>query len=221
MSLGENLLRYNKKQVYDSLDAETESLNLVFSRPWQVGRVSFTLNDNFDHLDLNKYIWWKDLKVSRDAARITRFNYQEYKERAEDPVKVLEEVEDRLHSKDIKLVNQNLIGFDSMVLNAWRRALGKKQIYSWMHEPFKCYDTLAISRAIKKGEKPDTSSPENFLAWQIRMLSIKREKLKCGLGTIAKELGAIVDDNKLHDALYDVIQVREVFRKQIWQMELI
>ena len=34
--MNESLLRFNKKQRYIVFDTETEGLNLVTSRPWQV-----------------------------------------------------------------------------------------------------------------------------------------------------------------------------------------
>lgn len=215
--IGENLLRFQTQQLYAAIDLETENLNLVNGRPWQVGIVTFTLKENKGELD--RYIWWPDLCVSKKAAQITQFNYQKYKERAEDPIKVLEEVEDIIFSKSYKIVNQNYLGFDAMVLNAWRRALGKKVYNDYLYEDFKVYDNLALSRAMKKGIKPDISSGINFLGWQYRMLSI-REKLKCSLGVMAKELGAEVDDSKLHEAVYDCYQAAGVFRKQIWAMEI-
>ena len=218
MSIGENLLRFNRVQKFACFDLETEGLNGVFSRPWQLGMVLF--NQSQDLSEMNRYIWWPDLKVGKRAAEITRFNYQAYKDRAEDPKKVLEELEDIIYSKEYKLVNQNLLGFDIQILGAWRRALGMEPYYNFIYEDFKAYDTLAFSRAIKKGIPPDTSSSIAFLGWQYKILSL-REKLKCSLGAVSKEMGLIFDPNTLHDALFDVRVCKEVFKKQIWSMELV
>lgn len=218
MSIGAELLRYNKKQKFAAPDLETESLHLGRARPYQLGMVEFTLDQ--DLKETNRYIWWADLNMSKGAAAITRFDYNFYKERAEDPKKVLEEFEDTIYSKSYKVVNQNYLGYDAMIINNWRRGLGLKPRNDYLHEDYKIYDTLAISRAIKKNITPDTSSGLNFLAWQYRMLSIK-ERLKCSLGVIAKELGAEVDENRLHDAIFDVLMVKFVFKKQIWRLELI
>lgn len=218
MSIGIELLRFNKTQEFSGDDFETEGVNGIYSRPWQWGHARFTLDKNLN--DFSRYIWWKDLKVSKKAAQITRFNYQEYKDKAEDPIKVLEEFEDIAYSKSIKMVNQNLLGFDCLIVNNWRRALGKKPYWDHLYEPFKVYDTLALSRAYKKGIKPDTSSGLAFLSFQFRMLSI-REKLKCSLGAIGKEMGINFNEAGLHNAAADTLLVREVFRKQIWNFELI
>jgi DNA polymerase III epsilon subunit-like protein len=218
MSIGENLLRFKKNQEFACFDLETESLNGVFSRPWQLGMVTFTQDK--DLRETNRYIWWPDLKVSKRAAEVTRFNYQDYKNKAEDPKKVLEELEDTIYSKNHKVLNQNLLGFDCQVIAAWRRALGMEPYYDFIYEDFKVYDTLALSRATKKGVAPDTSSSIAFLSWQYKLLSL-REKLKCSLGAVSKEMGLVFDPNTLHDALFDVRLCKEVFKKQIWTMELV
>jgi DNA polymerase III epsilon subunit-like protein len=218
MSIGSNLLRFQKNQEFSADDLETEGLNGIYSRPWQWGHVEFTIDRNIK--DFSRYIWWPNLNVSKDAARITRFNYQDYKDKAEDPEKLLEEFEDIFYSKSKKVVNQNLIGFDGLILNNWRRALGKKPYWGWLYEPYKVYDTLALSRAFKKGLVPDTSSPEAFLIFQFKMLSI-RERLKCSLGAIGKELKIEFNEDGLHNAADDTLLVREVFRKQIYHFELI
>jgi DNA polymerase III epsilon subunit-like protein len=217
--IGSNLLRYDKEQKYICGDVETTGLNLIYALPWQLGYTTFTLDNNLT--EANRYIWWPNLKVSADAQRITRFNPQEYKEKAEDPTKVLEEFEDILYSESYKCVSQNWLGYDSMIINVWRRALGKKPYYDYLYQHFKVYDTLSLSRSIRKGIKPDTSSSNAFLAWQYKMQSIHEKNLKCSLGAIGKELGVQFDEAGLHDALKDVRLNREVFRKQVWSIELI
>jgi DNA polymerase III epsilon subunit-like protein len=199
--------------------SETTGLNLIHTLPWQLGYVTFTLNENLT--EVNRYIWWPSLRVSADAARITRFNYQEYKDKAEDPAKVLEEFEDILYSESYKCISQNWLGYDSMIINSWRRALNLPIRYDYLYQPFKVYDTLCLSRAIKKGIKPDIGSSNAFLAWQYKMSSLREKGLKCSLGAIGKELQVEFDEAGLHDALKDVRLNREVFRKQIWSMELI
>lgn len=70
--IGSDLLRYNKAQKYLVWDVETTSLNLAYALPWQISYAVFTLDKILDIQ--NKYIFWKDLQVSADAARITRFD---------------------------------------------------------------------------------------------------------------------------------------------------
>jgi len=219
MSIGSELLRFNYKQVFCCGDFETTSVNLQFTLPWQIALYNFNLNGVIS--TQNRYIWWADLNMSADAARITNFNYQHYKDHAEDPIKVLKEIEDVIYDPSVKIVNQNYLGFDAMVLNIWRRKLGLKTYYDYIHQPYKIYDTLALTRAIKLGITPDTSSSLAFLNSQFKLLSIRKKGLKAGLGSISKELGVVVDESKLHDAMYDTWLVSEVFKKQIYKLELI
>ena len=64
-----NNLRFNKDQRYVIFDTETEGLNLIKSRPWQVawiiaeGDKIISRNDRFIH--------WPNLNVSEGAAKVT------------------------------------------------------------------------------------------------------------------------------------------------------
>jgi DNA polymerase III epsilon subunit-like protein len=217
--IGSNFLRYNNNQLFVLPDSETTGLNLLYSLPWQLGYCIFSLKENIS--EKKRYIWWPNLRVSSDAARITRFNYKTYKENAEDPRKVLEEFEDILYSASYKCVSHNWLGYDSMIINSWRRELGLSIRYDYLYQPYKVYDTLCIARAIKKGIRPDTSSSDSFLAWQYKMSSLREKGLGCSLGAIGKEYGIKFDESKLHDSLKDIHLNREVFRKQVWEVELI
>ena len=72
-----NNLRFNKDQRYVIFDTETEGLNLIKSRPWQVawiiaqGDKIISRNDRFIH--------WPNLNVSEGAAKVTGFSMKEYK----------------------------------------------------------------------------------------------------------------------------------------------
>ena len=70
--MNDQLLRFDKKQKYLVLDTETEGLNLIKSKPYQV---SWIIAQGDTILEKNnRYIWWEDLNMSEDAARITRFD---------------------------------------------------------------------------------------------------------------------------------------------------
>lgn len=214
--IGAELLRFDKKQIYFSYDTETEGLNLLFSRPWQLSWSTYTLDQNIK--DNNYFVWWKDLQVSRGAAIITRFNYDNYKAKAKDPAEVLALFEKDYYDPHVNLVGQNLLGYDSMIINVMRRALKMPVRYDDLLG--RVYDTIALSKAIKLDLKPDKSSSEAFLAWQYRMLTIRRKGLKTSLGTIAKEYKIETSDDQLHDGLYDVRINREIHRQQVWKLEI-
>lgn len=216
--VGSNLLRYNSKQKFICPDTETENLSLIFGLPWQCSFIEFTINSEIQvH---NHYIWWPDLKVSAKAAAITGFNHDLYKERAEDPAKILDKLESILYDPSYKIMSQNYLGFDSFIINNWRRKLGKKPLWDYIYQPFKIYDTVALSKMRKLGIKPDMSSGNNFLSQQYRLLGVVQKGLKTSLGTVGKEFKLELDESKLHDALYDVRLNIEIFKKTLWTIEI-
>ena len=74
--MNESLLRFNKKQRYVVFDTETEGLNLVTSRPWQVAWMVVEGDKIIEKNDL--FIEWPDLQVSEGAAKVTGFTEKEY-----------------------------------------------------------------------------------------------------------------------------------------------
>lgn len=214
--IGAELRRFDFNQKYNCADMETEGLNLYFSRPWQITWSIFTVKKNIE--SNTRYIWWPDIKVSKKAAAITGFDFQFYKENAQDPKKVLDEFENTLNDKNIDIVSHNWLGYDSMILNVWRRALGLKPRHDYYSRVF---DTLALSKAFKEGIEPDTSNPEAFLAFQYRMLSYRRAKMpKTSLGSMAKDLGISTEGRSLHDSSVDTDINIEVFKGLIKQMAI-
>ena len=71
--MDESLLRFNKKQRYVVFDTETEGLNLVTSRPWQIAWLVVEGEKIIDKRDF--FIHWPNLNVSEGAARVTGFSY--------------------------------------------------------------------------------------------------------------------------------------------------
>ena len=94
----ETLLRFNKNQRYVVFDTETEGLNLVKSRPWQVawlvaqGDKIISRNDRFIH--------WPNINVSEGAARITGFSKKEYDKKGRPPNQVWEEFSKDLYDEN-------------------------------------------------------------------------------------------------------------------------
>jgi hypothetical protein len=216
--IGVELLRYNKTQEYITIDTEAEGLNCIYSRPFQVSFAIWSLEGQKEiH---NYFIKWDDLKMSKDAARITNFENTGYYDKAKDPKEILEIVESYLHDPKYKIAAQNFLGYDSMILNVWRRALGMKPIYDYLYQPFKTYDTIALSKAYKKQIKLDTSSSNNFLAHQYRLVDYVEKGLKTSIGIMSKEFGIAVDESRLHTADYDIIQNVEIHKKLIWLLEI-
>lgn len=194
--VGENSLRYDNRPIA-VIDFETESINLATARPWQA---SWIIIENGKVTEEHDYFpWWSDLKISEGAARVTRFNFADYQAKSTNSWEVLEKLESYLYSDKYLIIGQNVLGFDTMIHQVFRRALGKKPDYSFLPRTI---DTLALGRAYKYGIKKPQD--KNLLAWQYSMLSKHGRGVKCGLSALAKEFDIPVDENKTHDGLYDV-----------------
>lgn len=207
--IGSTLKRYQPDRRYWVGDFETTGLNLFDSKPWQVAWLVADAKNVYEREE--HYIWWEGLQVSAQAAAITRFNYAVYKDRAEDPHKVLARLEERLYDTSLDVVGQNFF-YDGYIHNTLRRLCGKQPDYSWMT---RMYDTNCLSKAYRKGWQPDN---DNFLAWQFKMTSI-HERLKTKLQTMCEEFGIPFDPYRAHEALYDVDMTRLLYEALKWKVE--
>ena len=86
----DELLRFNFNQKYVVIDCETEGLNLINSRPWQVSW--FTAKGKFIEKKNDRFLEWPNLKVSEGAARITGFDINKHRRVQEDPKNVLNDL---------------------------------------------------------------------------------------------------------------------------------
>lgn len=212
MSIGASLLRFDRERRYMAWDLETTGLNLGFAQPFQISYVIFTMDKILERH--NFFIQWDNLRMSKGAAEVTRFNFEDYQRRAIDGKAVLESFDAYLYSPDIWNIGQNLLGYDSMIHAAWRRNLGKKEDFSYQARLF---DTVALGKAFKKGMKPDTS---DLLAWQYRMLSYREKGLKVNLAQLGRDLEVKFDESRLHDSEIDTLLNVEVFRQLLWKIEI-
>jgi DNA polymerase III epsilon subunit-like protein len=207
-----DLLRFKKDQSYICVDTETEGLNLTFSKPWQVSWVvcrGHNIISKHDH-----FIRWDNINVSADAARITGFDKDYYYSRAEDPMEVFKKLSKYLYDPSFLVIGQNLLGFDVYMINVWRKLMEMKSDYSYVN---RIIDTKSISTAIFKNILPDK---ENFLSWQYKMLHIREKGLKTSQAFMLKYYDIPHDPKKLHDSLYDVEMTFEIFKKQIFNIDL-
>lgn len=207
-----DLLRFKKDQNYIVLDCETEGLNLVSSRPWQCSWVvcrGNTIISKHDH-----FIRWDNINVSPDAARITGFDKDHYHSKAQEPTQVFDKLSKYLCDPSFLVIGQNILGFDVYMINVWRKLMGMKADYSYVK---RIIDTKSISTAIFKNILPDK---ENFLSWQYKMLHIREKGLKTSQAFMLKYYDIPHDPKKLHDSLYDVEMTFEIFKKQIFNIDL-
>jgi DNA polymerase III alpha subunit (gram-positive type) len=208
----DNLLRFKKNQKYLIFDTETESLNLVNSRPWQISWAIAQGDKIIKHED--RFVFWEDLKMSDGAAKITRFDRALWQKKAEDPKKVLSDFDKYLYDKDYLIVGANLFGFDIYQHNNIRRALGLKTDYSYIN---RIIDVQAIQKGIYLGLK---SIPENRTAWHYQMQNFRQKGMKTSVKHLCSLYDIDYDENKAHDAVYDNNLVFSIFRKQIYTIEV-
>ncbi len=213
--IGEHLLRYQKNQKLIIADKETEGLHLAKSRPWQVAMLIF----HGDTLvkEINMYPWWPDLNVSPGAAAATRFNWDNYKSRAEDPKKCHKVWRDYINDPEYLIVYHNGLGYDSMVGSTWEREIGVEPNYDWLD---RLIDTNCVAKAMKKGIKPDISSRKAFRRWQFTMSNLIQKGLKTNLTALGKEFQIPFDYATLHEGVNDTHLNKLVLDKLKWTVEI-
>jgi len=208
----ESLLRFNKKQRYFVFDTETEGLNLVTSKPWQVAWLVVEGDKIISRND--KFIQWPTLNVSEGAAKVTGFSRKEYEKKAESPDQVWCEFSTELYNEDNLIIGQNLLGFDVYMVNVWRNLMGMQSDHSYVR---RIIDTKSLATAIAKQIPVDK---DNFLPWQYRLLNYKERGLRTSQAALLKKYNIPHDPKRLHDALYDIEMNFKVFRKQLFELEI-
>lgn len=96
------------------------------------------------------------------------------------------------------LVGYNNAGFDNSFLRALFQQCGDKYFGSWFYP--NCMDVYVMVTPFLMGVRNDM---ENFK-----------------LMTVAKTMGIEIDENKLHDATYDIELTRDIFYKIINKMDV-
>ncbi len=210
--MDESLLRFDKNQKYLVFDTETEGLNLIRSRPWQVAWLVVEGGKILEKHDM--FLDWPNLDVSAGAAKITGFTMKEYNKRKESPRKVWEKFSKHLHDKDTFIVGQNLLGFDVYMVNIWRELMKLEADYSYVE---RIIDTRALAVAIAKDIPVDK---DDFISWQYRLINHRERKLKTSQAFLLKKYNIDHDPKRLHDALYDIEMNFKVFRKQLFDLEI-
>lgn len=211
--IGSDLRRYNDSAQYCLFDGETFNLNLMTDNPpWQFSWISATKNNIDDEQDhfLN---WGGRFIMSKGAAHITGYQESKIKEIGQDPEQVWNKFEPILLNDNIILSGHNIINFDLYIINQWARYLGKKIKYDIR----RILDTNCLAKMMKLGIKPDK---ENLIQQQYKLAGYRVKGVKTSLGVLAKEFGIVVDDSKLHNALYDLKINHQVLQKLLWGVEI-
>ena len=213
--MNENLLRFKKNQNYLFFDFETCCLNLgsLDNKPWQLGFI--VINNGKIVKKKDYWIRWSDLKMSEAAAKMTGWTQVVYDKKAEDAKMILAEFEQYLYDESYINVGHNILGFDIYIHGIFRRCLGKNPDYSYIKRSI---DTLCLAKAIKNEIK--FSQNDNFFNWQYRLNNMIDRKSKKKLMDLCKDYDISIDESKLHDAMYDIEQNYEVFKKMLWEVNI-
>ena len=212
--IGSSLTRFYQGGFH-LIDTETEGLNLAFSRPWQISWGFCNTKGEVSEVK-TRFIWWSNLHVGEDAARITRFDYDVYKAGAVDPRIVYDEYRADRDKPDQRIVFQNGLAFDVYVVATWERLMGIIPDFGYL---LRCIDTNAILKAIAKGWQPDISSPEAFLAWQYKCQNHIERGLKTNMPDAGKARKIEHDYSTVHDAESDIRLMGKVWGKILYELE--
>jgi DNA polymerase III epsilon subunit-like protein len=206
----ETSLAFKRDQKYIVLDCETESLNLVGAKPFQL---SWVVADNERVIESHdEYIYFKDLKMSAEAEKITKFDWQVYKSKASDPVEIYQKFSKYLFDPSYILVCQNFLNFDCYMIKNLQKLTGHAVDYSYLS---RVVDTKVIFIAMQKEIKYDPSI--SFLKWQYKVNSLIEKGMRSSQEYMLNYFEIPFDKNRLHEALYDVTMLYEIFKKMLRQ----
>tara|TARA_Y100001938_G_scaffold151221_1_gene247810 strand:- start:21435 stop:22073 length:639 start_codon:yes stop_codon:yes gene_type:complete len=212
--MDEHLLRFNKEKTLVFIDCETLNLclNNCHNLPWQISMIKAKGDKKIDEKD---YLikWDTKLKISEDAARITRYSQSKVNKLGLKPEEIFPTIKDWLDNAD-HIVGHNILGFDIYLIKDLYELYGE----DWSHLMPKILDTNCIAKGVKLGLPYDPES--DFLAYQYRMCHVKKRGLKTRLGALGVEFNIEHDYDKLHDALVDLELNLKIWNKLKWQLEL-
>ena len=208
----DNLLRFKPKQKYIALDTETESLSLSFSRPTEI---AWVISEGDKIISKHeRFPYWSDLNMSEGAARITRFDKAAWKAKSEPPINVLNDLNKVLYDPEYLILGANLLGFDVYQLNTARRECGLETDYSYVD---RIIDIQSVQKAIYAGAK---SIPEDRVSWSYQMQHFRKRGEKTNVKHLCSLYEVGYDAFKAHGGLYDCIKTLEIFRKQIFVIDI-
>jgi len=212
--MDEHLLRFNPKEEYVFIDCETFNLCLseFHNVAWQVSMIKVRNDKKIDQRDF--FIdWGTELKISKEAKFITKYNEKEVKSKSVPPEKALPDIKKWLNECD-HIVGHNILGFDIYII---------KWMFEYMNAPYqhltpKVIDTNCLAKGLKMQMPYDNKS--DFLAYQYKMYHTRRKGVRTRLEYLAKEMEIKHDETKLHDAIVDLELNFKVWKKLKWQIEV-
>tara|TARA_R110002020_G_scaffold255944_2_gene469612 strand:- start:813 stop:1478 length:666 start_codon:yes stop_codon:yes gene_type:complete len=217
-----HLIRFQKKKFL-FLDFETFNVCLSdqFNLPWQAatilleyyeGRNGKIISNELSRHDL--YLKWdSDLKISKEARRITNYTEKNFKKKCIPEEEGFKIIYDQLKTTDY-IVGHNVLGFDIYLLRNWYRKHGK----SYDDLPYKVLDTFAIAKSIAL-EYNYKKNECGLLDFQMKMINIRKKGLRTSLGALGKSYEISHNPDKLHNALVDLELNIKIWDKLKYQID--
>ena len=199
-------------QKYLVFDTETEGLNLFSSKTWQLSWIICQGNKIIETHD--EFIAHKELNIPKIVKKLTGFNWDIYNSKSRSLDAVWNKFEKYLFDPQYIIVGQNLLGFDVYMISILQRLLGQEPDYSYLS---RIYDTRALGKAYREElQKPRG----DFLSWQYKIINDRNLKAKASQNQLLKFFDIDFDEEKLHDALYDIQMCYKIFLKLKKHMDL-
>jgi len=199
-------------QKYLVFDTETEGLNLFSSKTWQLSWIVCQGNKILETHD--EFIIHKELNIPEIVKKLTGFNWETYNRKAKPLDEVWSKFEKYIFDPQYIVVGQNLLGFDVYMLAILQRLLGQEPDYSYLP---RIYDTRALGKAYREElDKPN----KDFLSWQYKIINDRSLKAKVSQNQLLKFFDIEFDQDKLHNALYDIQMCYQIFLKLKKHMNL-
>lgn len=212
--MDEHLLRFDKDKTLVFIDCETLNLclNKSHNLPWQVSMIKVQGDRGVSQKDF--FIKWDtNLKISEDAARITRYSQSKIDKHGLPPDEVFPTIQDWLDNSDY-VVGHNILGFDIYLIKDLYEAHGA----DWKPLVNKVIDTNCIARGVKMGLQYRPES--DFTSYQYRVYHTRKKGLRSSLTALGKEFNIDHDYENLHNAIVDLELNIKVWNKLKWQLEI-
>jgi len=217
-----HLIRFQKKKFL-FMDFETFNVCLSdkFNLPWQVAIILIETIENDKGQIKSKELgrqdlylkWDTDLKISKEAKRITKYSDKKFRERCIPEEEAFQTVYDLVEKCDY-LVGHNFLGFDIYLLRNWYRKYGK----NYDSLPHKTLDTFAIAKSVALAHRYKNNEC-SLLDFQIKMIGIRKRGLKTSLGALGKSNNIEHNYASLHDALVDLELNVKIWDKLKYQID--
>lgn len=209
------LLRFNKTSKFLFFDFETWNLCLSFSnnRMWQYSSLMLVEDNIVDEHDF--YVKWPEgIRISEDAARITKFDKIAYNKRAVPQEQVFLQFKKDMEEADF-ICGHNILGFDVYLAQEWFKLHGIKP----PNIVAKMIDTAPLAKGLKNNTPYDPKAC-SLAEYMYKMYHLKIKGLKYSLELLGKEYKIDHDYTTLHDGLSDIKLNVKVWNKLKWQLEI-